>query len=83
MSFSNLAFLTDATIPAPNLGLGAVLRLMATDNIYVVAGLADANGDSTTPEVSSVRSSTTRSISSTSEVGWTPPQDRIYLDMCI
>jgi len=47
--FSNLAFLTDPTIPAPNQGLGAAVLATFTDNIYVLAGLADANGDPTDP----------------------------------
>jgi len=47
--FSNLAFLTDPTIPAPNQGLGAAFGVMASKNIYVVAGLADTNGDPTKP----------------------------------
>ena len=48
-SFTNLAFLTSPTIAAPNQGLGASLAFMATDNIYVIGGLADANGDPTDP----------------------------------
>ena len=47
--FSNLAFSTDPTIPAPNQGLGAAARVMVTDNYYVLAGIADANGDPTDP----------------------------------
>jgi len=47
--FSNLAFSTDPTIPAPNQGLGAAARFMATENYYVIAGIADANGDPTDP----------------------------------
>jgi len=48
-SFTNLAFLTSPTIAAPSQGLGAALAFMATDNIYVIGGLADANGDPTDP----------------------------------
>jgi len=47
--FSNLAFSTDPTIPAPNQGLGAALSFTFTNNIYVLAGLADGNGDPTNP----------------------------------
>ncbi|UCH23201.1 MAG: carbohydrate porin [Deltaproteobacteria bacterium] len=47
--FQNLVFLTNPTIPAPNQGLGAAFGAMTTDNIYVVGGLADANGDPTEP----------------------------------
>lgn len=45
--FMNLAFSTNPTIPAPNQGLGAAVGAMATDNVYAVGGLADANGDAT------------------------------------
>ena len=79
-SFSNLAFLTDATIPAPNQGLGAVLGLMATDNIYIVAGLADTNGDPTSPEDFFSSFFDDAEYFKHIEVGWTPSQDRIYLD---
>jgi porin len=79
-SFSNLAFLTDATIPAPNQGLGAVLGLMATDNVSLVAGLADANGDPTTPEDFFGSFFDDAEYFKHIEVGWTPSQDRIYLD---
>jgi len=47
--FSNLAFSTDPTIPAPNQGLGAAVRVIATENFYVIGGIADANGDPTDP----------------------------------
>jgi len=47
--FSNLAFSTDPTIPAPNQGLGAAVRIMATDNYYILGGIADANGVPTDP----------------------------------
>jgi len=47
--FSNLAFSTDPTIPAPNQGLGAAARVMVTDNYYILGGIADANGDPTDP----------------------------------
>ena len=43
--FINLAFSTDPTIPSPDQGLGvAVLWRMARE-FYVLAGVADANGD--------------------------------------
>lgn len=48
-AFSNLAFLTDPTIPVPDQGLGAAVGVMATENVYVMAGLANANGDPTEP----------------------------------
>ena len=45
--FNNYAFTTNPTIPAPDQGIGAAVRVMASDNIYIVAGIADANGDPT------------------------------------
>lgn len=47
--FYNLAFATGPTIPAPNQGLGAAFSVMPTESIYLLAGLADANGDPTDP----------------------------------
>ena len=47
--FSNLAFSTDPTIPAPNQGLGAAASFTFTNKMYLLAGLADANGDPTDP----------------------------------
>ncbi|MFM1817100.1 MAG: hypothetical protein RLZ98_3795, partial [Pseudomonadota bacterium] len=43
--FLNLAFSTDPTIPAPDQGFGAAIRWRFADHYYVLAGLADANGD--------------------------------------
>ena len=49
LHFTNLTFSTNASIPAPNQGLGAVLGVRATDRIYVIAGVADANGEAVDP----------------------------------
>jgi len=43
--FNNLAFTTNPTIPVPDQGLGGALRWTINDHYYVLAGLADANGD--------------------------------------
>ena len=45
--FNNYAFTTNPTIPAPDQGLGAAVRVMPMENFYIVAGIADANGDPT------------------------------------
>ena len=45
--FNNYAFTTNPTIPAPDQGLGAAVRVMPMGNFYIVAGIADANGDPT------------------------------------
>ena len=47
--FSNLAFSTDPTIPAPDQGLGAAALVRITPNYYLLGGLADANGDPSDP----------------------------------
>ncbi len=46
---SNLTFSTGAHIPVPNQGLGFAIRGLVTENIYILAGLEDANGDPTNP----------------------------------
>jgi len=79
-AFSNLAFLTDPTIPAPNQGLGAALAAMLTDNVYAIAGFADANGDPTRPDNAFDSFFDAGEYFSHLEVGWTSSQERIYLD---
>jgi porin len=78
--FQNLVFLTDPTIPAPNQGLGAAFGVMATDNIYVLGGLADTNGDPTDPGDWFDTFFNDREYFYHFEVGWTSSMERIYLD---
>ena len=47
--FNNLAFTTNPAIPIPDQGLGAAVRWTIKDNYYVMAGLADANGNPEKP----------------------------------
>ena len=77
-AFQNLAFLTGPTIPVPNPGLGAAFGALVTDNIYVVGGLADANGDAT--ELGFDTFFDDREYFYHAELGWTSSKDRIYLD---
>ena len=77
-SFQNLSFIIDPTIPAPNQGLGAAFGAMATQNIYVIGGLADANGDAT--ELGFDTFFNDREYFYHAEIGWTSSKDRIYLD---
>ena len=79
-SFSNLAFLTDPTIPAPNQGLGVAAGAMLTDQIYLIAGLADTNGDPTDPGNMIDSFFDDGEYFKHVELGWTPSKDRIYLD---
>jgi len=43
--FLNLAFSTDPTTPAPDQGFGAAVRWNPGEHTYILAGLADANGN--------------------------------------
>ena len=80
-SFQNLAFLTNPTIPAPNQGLGAAFGAMVTENIYVLGGLADTNGDPTRPIGDWFDTFFNDSeYFYHFEIGWTTSKDRIYLD---
>jgi len=47
--FTNQAFSTDPTIPIPSQGLGAAVRGDIKENYYMLAGLADSNGDPAHP----------------------------------
>jgi porin len=49
IGFNNMAFSTNPTIPAPGQGLGAAFRANITEQLYVVGGIADANGDPADP----------------------------------
>ena len=44
-SFQNLAFSTSPAIAAPDQGLGVAAGIALSENVYVVAGLNDANGN--------------------------------------
>jgi porin len=80
-AFTNLAFITgSATTPAPNQGLGAAVGAMLTDNIYLVAGLADANGDPGDPGEGFDTFFGDHEYFKHVELGWTPSYDRRYLD---
>jgi porin len=78
--FNNLSFSTNPTIPAPNQGLGAALRWMFTPNHYVVAGLADANGDPQRPEDSFRSFLDVREYFYHAEIGWISSWDKRFSD---
>jgi len=78
--FQNLVFLTNPTIPAPSQGLGAAFGTMATDNIYVIGGLADTNGDPTEPGDWYGTFIDDHEYFYHLEVGWTSSKDSIYID---
>jgi porin len=79
-SVSNLAFLTDPSIPAPNQGLGVAAAAMITDRIYAVAGLADTNGDPTKPGDMFDSFFDDQEYFTHVEIGWASSKDRIYFD---
>ena len=79
-SFNNLAFLTSATIPAPNQGLGVGIGAMLTDNIYLIAGFADTNGDPANFTDNFDTFFNDGEYFTHIEIGWTSAQDSIYLD---
>jgi porin len=68
--FSNLAFSTDPTIPAPDQGLGAAALVRITPNYYVLGGLADANGDPSDPGNAIDSFFDTHELFKHIEVGW-------------
>ena len=78
--FSNLAFSTDPTIPAPNQGLGAAIGVMATDNLYVLGGIADANGDPTDIGNSINSFFSVAEFFTHIEVGWISSWERRFSD---
>ena len=78
--FSSLAFSTDPTIPAPNQGLGATACIMATENIYVIGGIADANGDPTDPGNAFDSFFDDAEFFTHLEVGWVPSLERGFTD---
>ncbi|UCE89053.1 MAG: carbohydrate porin [Pseudomonadota bacterium] len=79
-AFSNLAFSTNPAIPVPNQGLGAAVGAMVTERLYIIGGLADANGDPTEPGDMFDSFFDDNEYFKHIEVGWTSSQDRIYLD---
>ncbi|MFC2073454.1 carbohydrate porin [Campylobacterota bacterium] len=78
--FNNYAFTTNPTIPAPNQGLGAALRIMATENIYILGGIADANGDPTSPENTFDSFLDESEFFSHIELGWALSWERRFSD---
>lgn len=79
--FFNFAFSTgSATIPTPDdATLGAFVNGMITDNLYFVAGLTDANSDSTDP-LKGFDTFGKGEFFKVLELGWTASQDRFFLD---
>jgi len=78
--FSNLSFGLNGTIPAPNQGLGLAAGAFASEHVYVVAGLTDANGDPADPGQGFETFFEDAEYFSHVELGWVSSRDRRYLD---
>jgi len=78
--FNNYAFTTNPTIPAPDQGLGAAVRFSTAENIYIVAGMADANGDPTNPDDSINSFFSDGEFFTHIEVGWVNSWERRFSD---
>ena len=79
-AFSNLAFLTNPSIPAPDQGLGLAGSAMLTDNLYVIAGIADANSDPTLSDNPFDSFFDTAEYFTHAEIGYTSGRERIFFD---
>jgi porin len=75
--FTNLAFLTNPTIPAPNQGLGAALGVTLSDNLYLIAGFADPNADASKPFEDPFDNG---EFFTHAELGWTSAPERFIFD---
>lgn len=80
--FTNFAFSTGTTtIPVPNdATFGVGIGGMVTDTIFLIGSLVDRNADPTDPFKGFDTFFGTNEYFKTVEIGWTPSQDRIYLD---
>ena len=79
--FLNFAFSTGTTtLAVPTEGFGLAAGAMLTDSIFIIGGLADLNSDPTEPWRTFGTFFTDQEYFKHIEIGWTPSQDRIYLD---
>jgi porin len=77
--FNNLAFTISPTIPAPNQGLGAALRVGKKD-FYFLGGIADANGDPTDPGNFCHSFFSTTEYFKHAEFGWVSSWEKRFTD---
>ncbi len=78
--FSNLIFSSGTTIPMPNQGLGAGVKVMVSPHLYLQAGMVDANGDPTDPLGSFKSFFNTSEYFTTVEVGWIQSYSQRFSD---
>jgi len=81
-AFSNFAFATgSATIAPPDeAAIGAYFNAMLTDKVYIMAGFADSNADSTDPFNGFDTFFNDHEFIKTIEIGVIPSQEYFYLD---
>jgi porin len=82
MHFMNFAFSTgSATIGLPNdAAVGVAYGSMLTDNIYVIAGITDTNGDPSDPLEGFDNFFSDNEYFTSVELGWTTSHQRIIFD---
>jgi len=80
--FSNFAMATGgATIPTPDdATLGVYVNYMITDTMYVIAGFADSNADSTDPFNGFDTFFNDHEFFKSVELGWVTSRDRFYFN---
>jgi len=79
--FLNFAFSTGtSTIALPNEGFGLAAGAMLTDSIFLIGGLSDLNSDPTDPWQTVDSFFSDHEYFKHIEIGWTPSQEKIYLD---
>ena len=76
-AFSNLAFSVGGEVAIPDTGLGIAGGTMLDDHWYWKAGVHDANGSSTDPNLDVIGD---WELFKNVEIGWTSGRDRLYLD---
>jgi porin len=80
--FLNFAFSTGTTtLAVPNdAALGFAAGAMLTDSLFLIGSLSDLNADPTDPSETVDSFFSDHEYFKSIEIGWTPSQDRIYID---
>jgi porin len=77
LHFTNLAFLTSPTIPAPSQGLGAALGGWLSENVYAIGGFSDPTADPNRPFEDVFGDG---AFFAHGEIGWTSGRERLVFD---
>lgn len=78
--FSNLSFTTNPTIPVPNQGPGAAVRLDVREQYYLIAGFADSNANPAAPVDSLQDFVDDLELFKHVEFGWVSSRDNQFTD---